>query len=169
MATLTTVFSNCSAAVTSNLSVSAAAQRGRAPRAYTSRHVQGSVPPAALQHCSTAALQYAETRAAGELGQRGFTLTAIAPGLTYNVTMLRCISRNTCWVMCVLLSTQPLDSGHVAIWARVYATYHHGPRVTCGSPDRGESSVWTVVMLWYQHTFMHVGTCGEVGGDFVFR
>ena len=80
MATLTTVFSNCSAAVTSNLSVSAAAQRGRAPRAYTSRHVQGSVPPAALQ--------YAETRAAGELGQRGYTLTAPAPG--YNVTMLQC-------------------------------------------------------------------------------
>ena len=140
MATLTTVFSNCSAAVTSNLSVSAAAQRGRAPRAYTSSTTCRAA--CCLQHCST---QRREQRGNWGRGQRGYTLTAPAPG--YNVTMLQCISRNTCCVMCVLLSTQPLDSGHVAIWARVYATYHHGPRVTCGSPDRGESSVWTVVML----------------------
>ena len=163
MATLTTVFSNCSAAVTSNLLQHNVAALPGLTQAATCRAA------CRLQHCSTAVLQYAETRAAGELGQRGYTLTAIAPGLTYNVTMLRCISRNTCWVMCVLLSTQPLDSGHVAIWARVYATYHHGPRVTCGSPDRGESSVWTVVMLWYQHTDRHVDTCGAGGGDFVFR
>lgn len=83
MATLTTVFSNCSAAVTSKLLQHNVAALPGLTQAATCRAA------CRLQHCSTAVLQYAETRAAGELGQRGFTLTAPAPGWLqcYNVTM----------------------------------------------------------------------------------